>query len=84
MLSFLDSKYLTALACVLIAGPFFLGGFALFTIGTAFIFHFPSPEDPYTFSEEVSMIGGLLLLAAVGPSAISRNGLRRFGYKQDR
>lgn len=44
---------------------------AAFTVGTAFIFHLPTPEDPYTFGKEVTMIGGLLLLAAVGPGALS-------------
>jgi putative oxidoreductase len=44
---------------------------AVFTTATAFIFHFPTPEDPYTFGKEITMLGGLLLLVAVGSGALS-------------
>jgi len=40
----------------------------VFTIGTAFIFH---PYPDMVFLKEISMIGGLLILAAVGPGDLS-------------
>jgi putative oxidoreductase len=44
----------------------------LFTLGTAFIFHpFWVQGEWNTFWKEISMIGGLLVLAAVGPGALS-------------
>lgn len=44
----------------------------LFTVGTAFIFHpFWVEGEWNTFWKEVSMIGGLLVVAAVGPGALS-------------
>lgn len=44
----------------------------LFTLGTAFIFHpFWVQGEWITFWKEISMIGGLLVLAAVGPGALS-------------
>ena len=42
----------------------------LFTLGTAFIFH-PLSQDPNVFWKEISMIGGLLALAAAGPGKLS-------------
>ena len=127
LMNFPGNQYAIALARVLIAGTYFLGGFALlsgevpagyaaskgipavatyagfavklmdgfciivgfqtrltavllalFTLGTAFIFHFPSPEDPYTFGKEITMIGGLLRLASAGPGEFSL-GARRSG-----
>jgi putative oxidoreductase len=42
-------------------------GLAFFTVCTAFIFHYMDS----VFWKEISMIGGLLLLAAAGPGAIS-------------
>lgn len=120
MLNSLENQYVIALARILIAGTYFLGGFALFsgevpvgyaaskgipafaayaayalklvggfciiigfqtriaalllalfTVATALIFHLPTPEDPHTFGKEVTMIGGLLLLAATGAGAFS-------------
>ena len=46
-------------------------GLVLFTLITAFFFHAPWASEGYTFWKEVSMIGGLLLLAAVGPGELS-------------
>lgn len=44
----------------------------LFTMGTAFIFHpFWVEGEWNSFWKEISMIGGLLFLAAVGPGALS-------------
>lgn len=44
----------------------------LFTLGTAFIFHpFWVEGEWSTFWKEISMIGGLLVVAAVGPGALS-------------
>ena len=44
----------------------------LFTLGTAFIFHpFWVEGEWNSFWKEISMIGGLLFLAAVGPGALS-------------
>lgn len=44
----------------------------LFTLGTAFIFHpFWVEGEWNTFFKEISMIGGLLVVAAVGPGALS-------------
>lgn len=40
----------------------------VFTLGTAFIFH---PYPDMVFLKEISMIGGLLILAAVGPGDLS-------------
>ena len=48
---------------------------ALFTVGTAFIFHpFWVEGEWNTFWKEISMIGGLVFLAAVGPGALSIDG----------
>ena len=45
---------------------------AIFTVATAFIFHAPwAGGDGYTFWKELSMIGGLLIVSAVGPGALS-------------
>jgi putative oxidoreductase len=44
---------------------------AAFTLATAFLFHWPSEQDPYSFGKEIVMVGGLILLAAVGPGALS-------------
>ena len=47
----------------------------IFTLGTAFIFHPFWVEGQWsTFWKEISMIGGLLLLAAVGPGELSVDG----------
>ena len=44
----------------------------LFTLGTAFIFHpFWVEGEWNSFWKEISMIGGLLFLAAVGPGPLS-------------
>jgi len=44
----------------------------LFTLGTAFIFHPFWVEGQWNiFWKEISMIGGLMVLAAVGPGALS-------------
>ncbi len=43
-------------------------GLILFTLGTAFIFH---PYPDMVFMKEISMIGGLMVLMAVGPGAYS-------------
>lgn len=48
-------------------------GLIVFTFATAFIFH-PYPDQ--VFLKEVSMIGGLVLLLAVGPGSISIDGRR--------
>jgi len=47
----------------------------LFTLGTAFIFHpFWVEGEWNTFWKEISMIGGLLVVAAVGPGRLSIDG----------
>jgi putative oxidoreductase len=46
---------------------------ALFTIATAFIFH---GDFGNVFWKEISMIGGLLILAAYGPGELSVDGRR--------
>lgn len=43
-------------------------GLAVFTVGTAFIFH-PYPDG--VFLKELAMIGGLIVLLAAGPGSIS-------------
>ena len=43
-------------------------GLVLFTLGTAFIFH---PYPDMVFMKEISMIGGLIAIMAVGPGAYS-------------
>jgi len=47
----------------------------VFTIGTAFGFHFPDGIASFwtdaTFMKELAMIGGLLMVAAAGPGALS-------------
>lgn len=48
-------------------------GLIVFTLGTAFIFH-PYPDN--VFLKEISMIGGLLVLLAVGPGSLSVDGKR--------
>lgn len=50
----------------------------LFTLVTAFGFHFPSafwPADT-TFFKEICMIGGLLVLASTGPGKLSLDAKR--------
>ena len=48
---------------------------AIFTVATAAIFHAPwTGAEGYTFWKEVSMIGGLLILAATGPGELSIEG----------
>ena len=58
-----------------------LGALALivFTLCTAFIFHFPTEPDMnyVVFLKEISMIGGLLILAAVGPGELSVEGRKK-------
>lgn len=50
----------------------------LFTLVTAFGFHPVWVEGQYNpFMKEMAMIGGLLILAAVGPGAISLDARRR-------
>jgi putative oxidoreductase len=47
----------------------------VFTVATAFIFHAPwVAESASTFWKEISMIGGLLILAVVGPGDLSIDG----------
>ena len=47
----------------------------IFTLGTAFIFHPVWIADQWnTFWKEISMIGGLLVVAAVGPGELSVDG----------
>ena len=47
----------------------------VFTLGTAFIFHAPwVAESSSTLWNEISMIGGLLILAVTGPGALSIDG----------
>lgn len=47
----------------------------LFTLGTAFIFHpFWVEGEWNTFWKEISMIGGLLVIAAAGPGSLSIDG----------
>ena len=48
----------------------------LFTLGTAFIFH---ADFGSVFWKEISMIGGLLLVAAYGPGELSVDGRRTSG-----
>jgi len=48
----------------------------LFTLGTAFIFH---ADFSSVFWKEISMIGGLLLVAAYGPGELSVEGRRASG-----
>ncbi len=48
----------------------------LFTLGTAFIFH---GDFGNVFWKEISMIGGLLLVAAYGPGKLSVDGMRSGG-----
>ena len=48
----------------------------LFTLGTAFIFH---GDFGSVFWKEISMIGGLLLIAAYGPGELSIDGRRASG-----
>jgi putative oxidoreductase len=53
-------------------------GLILFTLGTAFIFHTPGTDaGGPVFWKEISMIGGLLILAAVGPGALSVDGRKQ-------
>tara|TARA_B110000444_G_scaffold238608_1_gene252331 strand:+ start:143 stop:538 length:396 start_codon:yes stop_codon:yes gene_type:complete len=49
-------------------------GLVIFTLCTAFIFH-PYPDG--VFMKELSMVGGLLLLLAVGPGEVSIDYLRK-------
>ena len=48
-------------------------GLIIFTLSTAFIFHLPNgPATFYVmFTKELCMVGGLLLLAIVGPGELS-------------
>lgn len=48
-------------------------GLVVFTTATAVIFHFPSN----TFYKELTMVGGLLLLMAVGPGKLSVDGMMK-------
>jgi len=48
----------------------------LFTLATAFIFH---ADFSSVFWKEISMIGGLLLVAAYGPGELSVDGRRASG-----
>ena len=48
----------------------------LFTLGTAFIFH---GDFGNVFWKEISMIGGLLLVAAYGPGELSVDGRKSGG-----
>ena len=51
-----------------------------FTLGTAFIFHpFWAEGQWNTFWKEISMIGGLLVVAAVGPGELSIDGRKGQG-----
>ncbi len=55
----------------------------LFTLGTAFIFHpFWVEGEWNTFWKEISMIGGLLVVAAVGAGSLSVDG--RLGHARVR
>ena len=125
MLNFVESKYVIAVARIMLVLIYFMGGFALltgnapveyaatkgvpaiavyagyaiklfgglaviigfqtriaalllvlFTLGTAFIFH---GEFDSTFWKEISMIGGLLLVAAYGPGELSVDGRKSSG-----
>ncbi len=53
-------------------------GLIAFTLGTAFLFHpFWVEGEWNTFWKEISMIGGLVLLLAVGPGPLSIDGRKR-------
>ena len=49
-------------------------GLVIFTLCTAFIFH---PYPDMVFMKELSMVGGLLILAAVGPGELSVDSFRK-------